>query len=526
LNDEQKWYRLRWVALIFLAFSLLVIALDNTVLNLALPSIARDLGASSSELQWIVDAYILVFAGLLLTMGTISDRLGRKRVLQAGLVVFGLFSLGAALSQNTGTLIAMRALMGIGGASIMPATLSILTATFRDPKERAQAIAVWAATFALGTGIGPLVGGYLLEHYHWSSVFYINIPIVVVGLIGGYYTIQNSRGAHPRKIDFMGFFLSITGLFALVYAIIQAGTNGWTGNQVIWSFAAAFVLLGLFALGERRSKSPILPLHFFRNPSFSGANLALTLVAFGLFGSFFFLSQYLQSIKGYTPLEAGVRLLPMALTSFVSASASARIAHLLGTKFTVGTGILASGAGFFYFSRVMAVDTSYLTIVVGMCIVALGIGMTMSPATNSIMGSIPHTKAGVGSAMNDTTRQVGGALGVAVLGTILNSVYLGQINQIQWPVGLPAQVLGAVQSSVQGAILAAQNIASQNPALAQTIVANAKEAFTTGAIQASVVATIVLAVAALATYLILPSKVRAPEGDDNEIAGDMKDNGE
>jgi EmrB/QacA subfamily drug resistance transporter len=380
-----------------LAFSLLVIALDNTVLNLALPSIARDLGASASELQWIVDAYILVFAGLLLTMGTISDRLGRKKVLQAGLVVFGVFSLGAALAQNTGTLIAMRAIMGLGGAAIMPATLSILTATFRDAKERAQAIAIWAATFALGTGIGPVVGGYLLEHYHWSSVFYVNIPIVIIGLIGGYFTIQNSRGAHPHRVDLLGFVLSIAGLFALVYAIIRAGVDGWSAPQVLWSFLAAAVLLGLFALGERRSKSPILPLQFFRNPSFTGANLALTLVAFGLFGSFFFLGQYLQSVKGYSPLEAGVRLLPMAVTTFIAANLSARIAQRFGTKITVGTGILLSGIGFFYFSTLWR-WTPPIRLSSSACASGTGIGLSIEPATNSIIGLLSAMQGGVGSA--------------------------------------------------------------------------------------------------------------------------------
>ncbi len=521
MNEQDKWYKLRWISLIFVALSLLVISLDNTVLNLALPSIARDLKASASQLQWIVDSYTLVFAGTLLSMGTIGDRFGRKRVLQAGLVVFGCFSLWAAFSASTGTLVVMRAIMGLGGAAIMPSTLSILTSTFRDNKERAQAIAIWAAVFALGTGIGPLVGGYLLEHYNWSSVFFINIPIIIIALIGGAFAIQDSKGANPHKVDFFGFVLSIAGLFALVYAIIQAGVNGWTSANVLWAFAAAAVLLALFIIGELRSKSPILPLQFFRNPSFSGANLALTLVAFGLFGSFFFLGQYLQSVKGYTPLESGVRLLPMAMIIFVAALVSARVARALGTKITVGVGIMLASIGFFYFARTMTLDASYLTIVIGMCIVALGIGMTMSPATNSVMGSIPHGKAGVGSAMNDTTRQIGGALGVAVLGTVLNSGYIKQINLVQWPLNLPAQGLAAIHSSIQAALVTAEKLQIQSPELAQFIIINSKQAFITGAQRASTIAAIVLMAASIVTFIILPKRVITPEEVKGEVTPDM-----
>jgi EmrB/QacA subfamily drug resistance transporter len=294
-------YKRRWVALGFLAFSLLVIALDNTVLNLALPSISRDLGATLNGLQWIVDAYTLVFAALLLTMGSIGDRFGRKKILQGGLIVFGLFSLGAALSKSTGSLVTMRALMGIGGATIMPCTLSILTATFRDAKERAQAIAVWAATFSLGMGIGPLVGGWLLAHFHWSSVFYINLPVVVIALIGGYFFIQDSRAEHPRRIDVPGCILSLTGFFALVYGIIQAGISSWTTHNVLYAFTAAVVLLIAFIVWELHTTHAMLPLRFFKNMSFTGANVALTLITFSMFGCFFFLSQYLQSVHSYSP---------------------------------------------------------------------------------------------------------------------------------------------------------------------------------------------------------------------------------
>ncbi len=520
---QTIFYKRRWVALVFLAFSLLVIALDNTVLNLALPSISRDLGATLNGLQWIVDAYTLVFAALLLTMGSIGDRFGRKKVLQGGLLIFGIFSLGAALSKTTETLIAMRALMGIGGATIMPSTLSIITATFRDPKERAQAIAVWAATFSLGTGIGPLVGGWLLVHFRWSSVFYINLPVVVIALIGGYFFIQDSRAEKIRKIDIPGCVFSLAGLFALIYGIIQAGIDGWTAHNVLYAFAAAVVLLTAFAFWELHSTHPMLPLRFFKNMSFTGANIALTLVAFSLFGCFFFLSQYLQTVHGYGPLQAGVRLLPMAIAAFLGAMSSAWIAQKLGTKLTVALGILTAAAGLYYFYRIAAVDTNYLYIAIGMCITALGIGVTMSSATNSIMGSVPVDEAGVGSAMNDTNRQIGGALGVAILGTLLNSTYAARIDKIVWPTPLPTEAIAAIRGSIQGAQILAANVRAQSPALAQLIVNKADEAFTYGMAHALLVAAIIMTMAAIVVLFILPTRVRPYSETSSQLTVTIKD---
>ena len=505
IMEDSKFYRRRWIALIFLAFSLLIIALDNTVLNLALPSIAKGLGSNASALQWIVDAYILVFAGLLLTSGAIGDRFGRKTTLQAGLTIFGLFSIGAALSASTGFLIGMRAAMGVGAALIMPSTLSMLTATFRDPKERAQAIAIWAATWGLGMGLGPLIGGWLLAHYSWSSVFYVNVPIVATALVGGYFFSQNSRAEHPRKLDIAGSLLSMAGMFALVYAIIRAGIDGWTASQVLLAFAAAAVLLAIFAVRESRAAEPMLPLSFFKNASFTGANAALTLIAFGLVGSSFAMSQYLQSVLGYTPLQAGVRLLPMAIMSFLSASSSARVAHRMGTKFTVFLGIIIAAMGFLYFSIIAGVNTSYLPIAVGMCIISLGIGLTMSPATNSVMGSIPVAEAGIGSAMNDTTRQIGSALGVAVIGTVMNSTYLRKINLISWPQGTPERTIAAVRNSIQGAQIAAQNAPTQ---LAQLIASKAEQAFVNGMSHGLVMTAFAMVAASALTLVILPAKVR------------------
>jgi len=511
--EQTRGYSNRWIALAFMAISLLIISLDNTVLSLALPSIAEGLGSSASQLQWIVDAYILTIAGLLLTMGYLGDRLGRKPTLMVGLGVFALFSLGAALSNSTGMLIGMRAMMGVGAAIILPATLSILTATFRDPRERAQAIALWAATFALGMGIGPLIGGWLLENFNWSSVFYINIPIIAVGLVGGGFFIENSKTEHPRRIDIPGAVLSIAGLFALVYAIIQAGIEGWTAPPVLYAFGAAAVLLAAFIFWELKFKGAMLPLDFFKNMSFTGANVALMLVTFGLTGAFFFLGQFLQSVQGYSPLEAGVRLLPMALVSFIAAAMSAKVAERIGTKLTVAIGILIAAAGFFYLYKIAAVDTAYLDIAIAMSIASLGIGMTMSPATNSVMGSISVSQSGIGSAMNSTMRQVGAALGVAILGSILNATYLSRINAVSWPAQLPAQALEAIRSSVQGAHIVAQQVPV--PQLSQMIIDRSNEAFTAGAADALLVSAIVLAVTAVIALIIVPSRVRGPKEGKN-----------
>ncbi len=508
--ELTKGYRNRWIALAFMGIALLVISLDNTVLNLALPSIAQNLGSSVSGLQWIIDAYMLAIAGLLLTIGYLGDRFGRKPALLIGLVIFALFSLGAALSTSTNMLIVMRAMMGVGAATIMPATLSILTATFRNSKERAQAIAIWAAIFALGMGLGPIIGGWLLDNFHWSSVFYINIPIAVIGLIGSYMYIENSKSETKRKIDYAGALLSIGGFVSLVYALIQAGSDGWGASHVIYAFVAAVVLLTTFILWELKSKNAMLPLDFFKNMSFTGANVALTMVSFAMMGASFFLGMYLQSVQGYTPLEAGIRMLPMAGATFVASAISARVAGRIGTKYVVSLGILLAAAGFFYFADIAAVDTSYAKIVIAMCITSVGMGLTMSPATNSIMGSIPVAQAGVGSALNSTNRQIGAALGVAVLGTLLNSSYLANINAVNWPVQLPDQILAAIRSSIQGAHIAAGSI--PDPQLAKMIVDQSSQAFTSGTITALIVSAAIMVAASIVTLVILPNKVRAPKG--------------
>ncbi|MCI0711542.1 MAG: MFS transporter [Chloroflexi bacterium] len=515
-------YKNRWIGLLFICVSLLVISIDNTILNVALPAISRDLGASSSDLQWIVDAYILVFAALLLTMGSVGDRIGRKRILQIGLVIFGIGSLWAALANSTDILIAARGFLGIGAAIIMPATLSIITATF-PREERSQAIAIWAAVFGLGVGIGPVMGGWLLESYAWNSVFFVNLPVIATALIGGAIFLGESRDETAPRSDIPGVLLSIPGLFALVYGIIEAGVVGWTEPNVLVAFGAAVVLLGLFAWWENRAPNAMLPLYFFRNMSFTGANTAMALIMFSLFGSIFFMSQYLQTVLGYTALEGGIRIVPLALTMAVTSALSAQITKRLGTKRTVALGILILSSGLFYMSG-FEVSSTYGDIVVGLIIIATGMGLAVSPATDSIMGSVPPNKAGVGSAMNDTTRELGGAMGVAVLGTIMNSRYIADVETLrqQIPI-LPDDAFSGISDSIQAAHIIAAD--PRVPDFArEAIISTADQAFVAGMNEAMLIGSAIMLFAAVVAYVLLPNQVQpAGHGVQDESGLEFRD---
>lgn len=520
-------YKTRWWGLLFICISLLVISLDNTILNVALPAISRDLSATSSDLQWIIDAYILVFAALLLTMGSISDRYGRKRWLQIGLVLFGIGSFLAAISTTTTMLIATRAFLGVGAAVIMPSTLSLVTATFPE-KERSQAIALWAATFGMGVGLGPLIGGLLLERFEWGAVFLVNLPVIAVALVGGQFLLPESRDETAPKIDLPGVLLSITGLFALVYAIIKAGEDGWLAQEVIIAFAAAGVLLGVFALWESITQTPMLPLRFFKNLSFTGANTALAFIMFSMFGSVFFLSQYLQTVLGYSALESGVRLLPLSFTLAFTAAMSARVSRRIGVKYTVALGVLIAAGGLFYMSQAYEVGSSYGTILIGMLIMSSGLGMAVSPATDSVMGSVPQSKAGIGSAMNDTTRELGGAMGVAILGTLMNHQYIHGVEELPTKLAeinplvasnFPSALYNAVEDSIQAAHGVAANLPASFPPtmppemgarIQQAVLDTANQAFVNGMTEAMFIGSLVMLSAVVITLILLPHRVQTP----------------
>ncbi len=502
--DSLPGYAFRWKAMIFIGISLMVISIDNSILNVALPSISRSLGAGASDLQWIVDSYVLVFASLLLTMGALGDKIGRKRGLQIGLVLFGLGSLGSALSTTTVMLIMTRGFMGIGGALIMPATLSTINASF-PANERARAFAIWATIFGLGAGIGPLAGGLLLKLSSWQAIFLVNLPVVVVALIGGRIFITESRDEHAPALDLPGVLLSVVGLFALVWGIISAGESGWTAPQVFAAFGIALVLLTLFVIWESRAPNAMLPLRFFANPSFTLANSAVVLLTFCFFGTIFMLTQYLQSVLGYEPLIVGVIQLPVVITLMVVSMQSAKIAQRFGTKRTVALGALLVGLALLYDRFIIDVNTPYVLIAIGLVVFGAGFGLTTSPATNSVMQSVPLRKSGVGSAMNDMTRQIGGALGVAILGSILNRVYRENLSP---SVNALSQIAEPMRETILRSIQGAHTVASQLPDSAQGIVDASKAAFVDGMHQALLLAAIVMFASAILSYLLLPDLVK------------------
>jgi EmrB/QacA subfamily drug resistance transporter len=504
-------YDRRWWILGVLCLSLLIIMLDNTILNVALPTLVRTLHASTSQLQWMVDAYTLVFAGLLLTMGTLGDRFGRRTTLAAGLAVFGVGSALSAFAGSAGTLIATRSLMGMGAALIMPSTLSILTNVF-PPEERARAIGIWAGISGIAIAIGPIVGGWLLVHFWWGSIFLINLPVVVVALVVGRLIVPNSRDPEAPRLDPVGAGLSIVGLVTLVYGIIEAPSKGWGSPTILTALGVAAVVLSVFVVWELRSDHPMLNVHFFSNPRFTAANVSITLVFFALFGSIFFLTQYLQFVLGYSALQAGVRLAPMALVLMVVAPVAGQLVERLGNKALVAVG-MAVGAGGLYYLSLTTTSSGYVHVLMGLVILAAGLSLSMVPATESIMGSLPPGKAGVGSAMNDTTREVGGALGVAILGSILASRYSTAIVHSLGT--LPAQALATAKSSLGGALIVGQTIGG--PA-GQTVTAAAKSSFISAMDLALQVGALVALGGAVVSAIWLPNRARHGDGSIEAVA--------
>jgi EmrB/QacA subfamily drug resistance transporter len=419
-------YARRWKILAVMALSLLIIGLDNTVLNVALPTLQTHFSASGSTLQWIVDAYLLAFAGVLLTMGTLGDRFGRKRVLQSGLLLFGASSVLAALAQNADQLIVLRAAMGIAGAMIMPATLSVIMDVF-PREERARAIAIWSAVAGLGIGLGPFVGGLLLEWFSWSSVFWLNVPIVATALIAGYALVPESRDPNPGAFDLPGAGLSIATLVTLVYGIIEATELGWGDPLVLGCFAAAAVLGAAFVAWERKVASPMLPLAFFRDARFSVASAGIGLVFFALMGSVFAFTQYLQFAMDFSALEAGAAMLPLALGLVIGSGASNHLAQRVGRTRVIAGGLFGVAA-VLSTSLLWTPDMAPAMLCFVTFGLALSMGFAMAPATDAVMSAVPDEKAGVGSAMSDVTRQVGGALGVAVIGSIIATAYTGDMD--------------------------------------------------------------------------------------------------
>ncbi len=443
----------RWLALAVLCVSLLIVNLDNTVLNVALPTLVRDLHATSSQLQWVVDSYALVFAGLLLVAGSLADRVGRKRTFMAGLIAFAGASAWAAFSGSVPMLIAARATMGIGAALMMPSTLAIITDMFRQHHERQRAIGMWAGTSGLGIALGPIVGGLLLAHFWWGSVFLINVPIALVGLFCALPLVPDSRNAAALRPDLAGGLLSIAGLGLVLWSIIEAPVHGWSSTQVIFTGAAGLVVLGAFAAWERFTSHPMLNLRFFRRRRFSAAISSVGLVMFGLLGSLFMLTQFLQFDLGYTALQAGIRVLPAAGMIAVIAPLSVVFVRAAGTKLTVAAGLLSIAAGLWQISGA-TVTSTYTDTLAGVILLGIGAGLAIPASTESVMGSLPRSDTGVGSATNGVFLQVGGALGVAVIGSLFATRYQDVMTAVLAPRHLPH----AVESTILGSIGGAQSV--------------------------------------------------------------------
>jgi MFS transporter, DHA2 family, multidrug resistance protein len=491
-------YERRWKILAVLCTSLMVVIVGNTALNVALPTLARELDASISAQQWMVDAYGLVFAGLLLTAGTLGDRFGRKGALQAGLSVFLAGSLFAAFSHTAWAVITGRAVMGVGAAFIMPATLSILTNVF-PASERGKAIAIWAGISGAGGAVGPVASGFLLEHFAWGSVFFVNVPIILIALGAGYLLLPKSRDPHPEALDPIGALLSIAGLGSLVYAIIEAPGRGWLSARSLLGFGISITLIGAFLWWELRTANPMLNLRYFLDPRFGVASGVITLIFFAMFGFFFLMTQYFQLVLGYGTLEAGLKQLPFAAVMMAVAPNSPRLTARIGTNRAVSIGLVGISLSMALFAFFGA-HTSYLAVLPVVMIMAAGMALCIPSMTGSIMSAVPLGKAGVGSAMNDTTRELGGALGVAVLGSLVASRYHTRLSSALRL--LPSTAHGQANESLAGALHAASDLGGS---AGNQAAAMARNAFVSGMHLAAIVASAVVFLAAGIVYRSLPS---------------------
>jgi EmrB/QacA subfamily drug resistance transporter len=492
----------RWKTLAVLSLSLVIIGLDNTILNVALPTLQHEFDASPSKLQWMVDSYLLVFAGLLLVFGVLGDRFGRKRALQAGISIFGLASLGALVADSADQVIAVRAAMGVGAALIMPATLSIIANLFTG-KERAKAIAIWAALAAVGIGLGPLIGGVLLAWFDWSSVFMVNVPFAGAALLLGIRYVPESRDPRPGSFDVLGAALATAGFSLLVYGIIEAPGEGWTSGLILALLAASVLLLGAFLWWERRIDEPMLDLGFFRSAGFSVGTTAVSVAFFALLGGIFALTQYLQFVHGYSAIKAGAIMSPIALGLMMGAGTSSKAAERLGVARVVAAG-LSGLALMLALTTLWERQTGALPLALWFFGLALATGWVMAPATSAVVGAVPAAKSGVASATNTVARMVSGALGVAVIGSLVGSLYSKDVDGSF--VGLPADAQARAEDSVG----AATAIAAQLPhEAASGLLAVAGDAFTQAMGIGLVVAAALAITTAAVVFRFLPSHERA-----------------
>lgn len=445
--------REKGIVLLTMCFALAMAMLDNTVVNVALPRIQEGLGASVSGLQWIVDGYVLAFASLLLTGGILGDRYGRKKMFLAGLTIFTIFSLGCGLSQTTGQLIAFRFFQGIGGALLIPGTLSIITVTF-PPHERAHALGIWAGVSGIALAAGPTLGGLMVEHLGWQSVFFLNIPIGLIAFYVARRTVTESVSEDARRLDIPGLVLGTASLVSVTYALIEANVLGWTDPLILFAFAAFVLLLASFLLWELRSSHAMMPLRFFRIPAFSAGNTVAFAVSLGMFATFFFLTLYMQNIHGYSPFQAGAGFLPMTIAIIITAPNSGKYASTHGSRAPMTYGLVLAGIGLLALGLFLKADTPYLYMAPLFLMMGHGMAATMAPMTAAVMNSVGPQRAGLGSAMTNTSREVGGVLGIALLGAILASKLRGSFGPALVNLGLtPAQIGQVAERAAHGKLV-------------------------------------------------------------------------
>jgi MFS transporter, DHA2 family, multidrug resistance protein len=510
--DAETIHARRWTILGVLMFSLVIVILDNTILNVALKTIQEDLRATQSDMEWAINSYTLVFAGLMFTFGVLGDRVGRKRLLLIGMVLFGAASALTAFSQGSGWLIANRALMGIGAAMIQPQTLSIIQNVF-EPAERGRAIGIWAGVSGAGIALGPVTGGLLLEHFWWGSVFLINVPVALVGALATLWIVPESKDPNPKRVDPFGVVLSIAGLVLLVYGIIKGGEHGnWGSAQVLGAIFGGVAILVLFVWLEWRSRHPSLDVTLFRKPAFSASTAALALTFFAMMGTTFFLTFYWQVVRGYAPLRAGLLVVPVSIGIAFMAPRSAKLVERFGARNVIAAGMVITAAVFVTYTQIEQ-DTSVWAIELLLLAWGLGGGMVMAPATTVTMSAVPRDKAGVGSAVTNTVRMVGGSLGVAILGSVLSAVYRGRLDgavnvlpqglrdSASESIGGTVGAIGQVAGQVENGTLPA-SAARPLPALAET----ANNAFLHAMHTAVLVSVGASLVAAVVAWVFLPGR--------------------
>lgn len=510
--------RRKVLTLLSMCFALFMAMLDNTVVNVALPTLSRELGAGVSGLQWIVDGYVLAFASLLLTGGILGDRYGRKLTFLIGLAGFTLASLLCGLAQNTGQLIAFRGLQGIGASLLMPGTLAIITVTF-PPHERAKAIGIWAGVSGLALALGPTAGGWLIENAGWRSVFFLNVPIGVIGLVVAATVVRETRMPNARRLDLPGLALGTAGLFAVTYGLIEANQRGWGDPLIVGALACAGVLLGAFFSWEYYSPKAMMPLRFFRIHAFSAGNVVAFAVSLGMFGTFFFMSLYMQFVRQYSALETGVRFLPMTAMIIFAAPNAGRLATRVGSRLPMTVGLSMMATGLLLLGRVQA-ETSFGAIIPIFMLMGTGMGMTITPMTAAVMNAVGHERAGLGSAMTNTSREVGGVFGIALLGTLLTLKLKDSLTASLDALRLPPPLRDAIVERAGHGRFDPAGADRLPPALRNGIEQAFRGAFLDGFHLSLIVAGLVIfAAAAVAFRFIPPEPVRRDDATPAELAG-------